>query len=444
MLFNYNSGIKEIFLRKGAYLPGQIAKSGWKLVESVNSLNTNPAIEFGTVLKRQIEPTTKIPYVTQIEEDDEPSDFYGVAVKDVTSEISVDLASTNARIIKNYLNGVAISVMREGYICVPVQNGTPITGEQVYVRIMPSMTNPSLPIGGIEALASQGTIAWKNVFFESGPYFPLEGNNISTSADTPTSQCATIKVAISDYNKAVKITSAPTATAITYGTTLGDIVLNGGEAKDGENVIGGKFVMNSPSYIPPVGTETYTATFIPNDLMTYEKVTNVEVVITVNPATPTIITLPRTSRDLYYGDRLDTIALIGGKANTEGAFEWDEPNTAPQASGNQKVIFYPIDTRDYTDLNDIDVMVTVVKVPTEATVIPTASSVNSGDQLSASTISGGTVVDKRDKALVIQGTWNWDISSLTVSQTSAYGATFTPTNAAKYEPVHENIVVTVN
>lgn len=435
MLFNYNSGLKQVFNRDGSYLPGQKAKTGWKLVESLNS---NQVIEFGQVVKRVIDETTNVPLATSIVEDDDYTSFYGVALRDVVSQSSSNFNSTNANYITNYYIGCPISVMREGYVSVPVQNGEPYVGGQVYVRVAPSIKNPNLPIGGIEALGDVGNVAWKNVFFKSNGYFAMEGTNNYTTSENPTSQCATIQLMISEYKPQPTITQAPTVTAAPYGTTMSELQLNGGSAS-----VDGTFVMNNPNYIPPVGSGvTYTATFIPDDIENYDPVTNVEVSITINKVTPQIITPPVTDGNLYYGDALSTLNLINGVASTSGTFSWEEENTRPQDSGNQTVIFTPDDINDYNVVNNINVNVTVVQVPTEVSVLPTATSVATGSQLSTSTINGGVVINSLTNETV-DGSWAWEEPTTVVNESGQYLAIFEPENADKYETVSTLISVDI-
>lgn len=443
MLFNYNSGIKETFNRKGSYLPGQITKNGWKMIDAINSRTNDNAIEFGTVLKRLIDNNTKIPYVTSIEEDDVYTVFYGIAIRDVVGQSSANLTSPEANFIKTYHKGQQISVMREGYVCVPVQNGTPIPGDQVYVRVAPSLENPNLPIGGIEAIAALGTVAWKGVTFESGAYFPVKDTNTQPTQLKETSQCATIFINKDAYSYVPTITSAPTANDITYGTKMKNVVLNGGSAEFEGEEVPGKFVMNNPEFVAPAGTNTFTASFIPNDLEAYEEVSNIEVVLTVGKATPTLIKAPTAGNKLYYGSQLFNVSLVNGEANTEGIFSWEEENTVPDESGNQKVVFYPTDTDDFNDLNNIDVYVEVIKNPLVVTETPVATSVARGSTLGTSNITGGEVVNKNDRELVVPGSWSWNDETLVVNSRKSFKATFTPENLDKHETISVSLVVGV-
>lgn len=441
MLFNYASGIPENFIRKGGYLPGTIAKTGWKEVESFNSNSVLDPIEFGSVVKRVVNNGTQ--YVETIEEDDTNQKFLGIAVNDLTSQSLIDLNYGNPNIIKQYFSGSAISVMVEGYVCVPVQQGTPKVGQPVYVRVMPSLTNPSLPLGGIEALADVGNVEWKNVIFESDAFYPFVGKTNSPTETTATSQCAIIRVEISKYGIVPNITSAPNDVTITYGTLPKNIELVGGSAEYNGEEVSGKFVMNNPDYLYSAGTHNTTCTFIPDD-SSFERVTNVEISIMVNKATPTVITMPTTSGDLYYGDGLFELALVGGVANTEGSFEWVEENTRPQESGNQEVMFYPLDTDNYNDLNNLQVNVNVIKVPLEMYEQPNVTSVNAGQTLNDSAIEGGIVTDFRDVELEVDGEWSWNNPNEVITSTGSYAATFTPTNVDKYETLTVLLPVAIN
>ena len=439
MLFDYPSGLKEEFNRPGSYMPGTIAKSNCKICESINSLSTNPPIEFGTVLKRQV-TNNGLPYVTQIEEDDSFTVFYGIAVKDFVSQSSLDISSFQNQMIYKYVAGQAISVLVNGYISVPVQSGVPVAGNQVWIRTAPSTDNPSLPIGGIEAEASVGCVAWKGVFFESGPYYPLEGINSETSSNSNTSMCATIFVRNYEnaYGLIPLVEQAPTATDIHYGQPLSAVVLTGGSVSYNDVDIAGTFVINNSDAVLGVGEHDVTCTFIPTDTK-YERITNIEVTVTVEQTTIEISEAPTASGDLYYGDRLAELDLVGGLAinpytneQVYGSFVWHEENTAPSASGNQIADFVPEDDVNYSTVSNINVMVMVVQVPIEVETQPTASEITSGQTLANSAISGGEVVEIRDNTHTVAGTWAWENDTTVVDATGSYTAIFTPSNTAKY------------
>ena len=196
MLFNYNSGLSEAFNRVGSYVPGQEAKVGFKLAPALNTLTTEPAIEFGQVVKRAID-SNGLPYATAIESGDTADDFFGIAYRDVVSQNQVQFGPFSTSYIYTYTPGQPVSVMIGGYICVPVQNGTPAVGGKVYMRVSASSSNTNLPIGGIEATAEGATtVELPNVTFESGPLYPFNGVSTSPTATVPTSQTAIIFIGL--------------------------------------------------------------------------------------------------------------------------------------------------------------------------------------------------------------------------------------------------------
>lgn len=187
MLFNYNSGLKDTFIRGGSYLPGQIAKAGWK---QVLSLNTNEAIEFGQVVKRDV--SGAVPFAVALEASDTAADVYGIAVRDVQSQGQVNYGVFTKSFINSYNPGQPVSIMRKGFITVPVQNGTPTVGGTVYVRVTASSGNTYLPIGGIETAADEGKCVAIKATFESGALFPMNGVTTAPSSSVPTSATAVI------------------------------------------------------------------------------------------------------------------------------------------------------------------------------------------------------------------------------------------------------------
>lgn len=281
MLFNYKSGLKQILNRAGSYLPGQIADINYKKVESISSTFDDEPIEFGTVVKRVVD-TNNIPTVQHIVADDSFTDFYGIAVRDVVTQNNLDISKFEAQIIHGYYAGQTISVMKCGYVSVPVQFGTPTPHTPVWVRVAPSLDNPNLPIGGIEAYGSLGCVRWKGATFESSSYFPVQGLNTQPTTKTGTSQCATIFIREVEYGLIPTVETAPIQSGtLTLGDSLADVVLENGAVTYNGTDVDGKFVMNQPTLVPPVGQHTYTASFVPDELDVYEIITNVEVTITV-------------------------------------------------------------------------------------------------------------------------------------------------------------------
>lgn len=187
MLFNYGSGLKDTYIRTGSYLPGEITKTGWK---QAPSLNSDIAIEFGQAVKRDV--SGAVPLAVNIAASDTAADLYGIAVRDVQSQNQVSYGAYTNSFIYTYTPGQGITVLRKGWIAVPVQNGTPAVGGTVYMRVAANSGNANLPIGGFETSDSSGECVAINAIFESGPIFPMNGTSTTPTASIPTSQVAVI------------------------------------------------------------------------------------------------------------------------------------------------------------------------------------------------------------------------------------------------------------
>lgn len=159
------------------------------------------------------------------------------------------------------------------------------------------------------------------------------------------------------------ITASPTATAITFGQTLGSSSLSGGSASEP-----GTFAFTTPSATPNAGTANQSVTFTPTDTANYNTVTT-SVSVTVNKATPTIITLP-TATAIPAGQTLASSTLSGGSASGVGGlpllgtFAFTTPTTVPVATADQSVTFTPEDTANYnTVITSVSVTVTNSSTP---------------------------------------------------------------------------------
>lgn len=74
--------------------------------------------------------------------------FLGIAVREVKS--ALDFLDQNAGA---YHPGEAVSVLKRGCVNVICQNGAPVAGSAVYVRIKANASLPNAVIGGFEAAA---------------------------------------------------------------------------------------------------------------------------------------------------------------------------------------------------------------------------------------------------------------------------------------------------
>lgn len=153
------------------------------------------------------------------------------------------------------------------------------------------------------------------------------------------------------------ITTAPSATGITYGQALSDSTLTGGTGS-----VPGAFAWTDSTAKPNAGTAQFEVTFTPTDTNYNSTTTNVSV--TVAKATPTL-TAP-TATAIQYGQKLTDSALTGGTATNPngsaaiaGSWHWASGNTQPTATGTFPVSFAPSDTANYNTPANVDTSVTV-------------------------------------------------------------------------------------
>jgi DNA/RNA endonuclease G (NUC1) len=108
---------------------------------------------------------------------------------------------------------------------------------------------------------------------------------VATVSDPNYSGSATATLAV---GKATPIiATAPTASSITYGQSLSNSVLSGGQAKLGGNVVAGTFAFTTPSTQPLLGTSSQAVMFTPSDTGNYNGIAT-SVSVTVNPVAATM------------------------------------------------------------------------------------------------------------------------------------------------------------
>ena len=215
--------------------------------------------------------------------------------------------TTEAEFADEYGAGVAGAVLNQDKITITIVSG--ITGS-----LPISITAPAkgaTPQSTISDTAQYtGTIVWEGspatfapstvytakveLTAKSGYQFAASVNPIVAGADSITEKTVssdgntlTFKAtfpATADKDTPT-ITTLPTASAITYGQTLENSTLWGGEAKFNSSTVAGTFAWETPSTEPAVAdssTTGYTVTFTPSDTATYAS-TTCTVKLTVNP-----------------------------------------------------------------------------------------------------------------------------------------------------------------
>jgi len=147
-------------------------------------------------------------------------------------------------------------------------------------------------------------------------------------------------------------------------------------------------VVYTPPPAPAPGLYGVSVIFIPTDLDNYLSVddeVNVEVLADTGP----LVTTWPTASDIVYGQPLSASELTGGVATVDGSFGFDAPTTVLNAGTHSvAVTFTPTDTASYSPVSGS--VTVVVGKATPVVTWPTASDINHGQYLSASTLSGGT------------------------------------------------------
>ena len=186
--FNYTKPY-EVFSKVGAALPG-----------FQTTLAPQP-ITFAAVAAEELEAgqlveVTKSNGVFKVSKCTAAAKAAGIVLADVHAQI-VREGLGNQQIYA-FAAGQTVTVMREGYVWVPVQDATPtITrGNAVYVRIAADSDNDAALIGGIESAAvSDETAQVSAIVWTGNVGFPETGNNNgSTETYGATGRTAEVKV----------------------------------------------------------------------------------------------------------------------------------------------------------------------------------------------------------------------------------------------------------
>ena len=127
------------------------------------------------------------------------------------------------------------------------------------------------------AASVKGSFAWENPH-TTPDIGTSEQNYVFTPSDTANYASTTGTVNVTVNKATPTVTQAPAASDISFGQTLADIALSGGEAS-----IAGSFAWSNPGNAPSVGTSTHAYTFTPDDTENYAT-TSGTVTLTVNKA----------------------------------------------------------------------------------------------------------------------------------------------------------------
>ena len=198
-IFNYTKGYDVIkFDTIGACLPGY-ASTLAPIFASFAGIVADDYVENGQLVKVVRDTTGKMNALTikGIVANDAATAVAGVVMSDLKGQHFIN--DSGVQYVYQTAKGQTATVLRNGYIWVPVQNATPTIakGGAVYMRNKASATNTALPIGGVESAAASGeNVALTNFEFTGLVGFPCTGQNNGTTTTGLTGRTAQVKVSL--------------------------------------------------------------------------------------------------------------------------------------------------------------------------------------------------------------------------------------------------------
>lgn len=198
-IFNYTKGYDVIkFDTIGACLPGY-ASTLAPIFASFAGIVADDYVENGQLVKVVRDNTEKMNALTieGIVANDAATAVAGVVMSDLKGQHFIN--DSGVQYVYQTAKGQTATVLRNGYIWVPVQNATPTIakGGAVYMRNKASTTNTALPIGGIESASISGeNVALTNFEFTGLVGFPCTGQNNGTTTTGLTGRTAQVKVSL--------------------------------------------------------------------------------------------------------------------------------------------------------------------------------------------------------------------------------------------------------
>lgn len=198
-IFNYTKGYDVIkFDTIGACLPGY-ASTLAPIFASFAGIVADDYVENGQLVKVVRDTTGKMNALTikGIVANDAATAVAGVVMSDLKGQHFIN--DSGVQYVYQTAKGQTATVLRNGYIWVPVQNATPTIakGGAVYMRNKASTTNTALPIGGIESASISGeNVALTNFEFTGLVGFPCTGQNNGTTTTGLTGRTAQVKVSL--------------------------------------------------------------------------------------------------------------------------------------------------------------------------------------------------------------------------------------------------------
>ena len=219
-----------------------------------------------------------------------------------------------------------------------------------------------------------------------------------------------------------------------WPAATGTVVFKDGAVPFGTATLnGGVAVLTTNSL--ELGSHSINAEF-PGDRRYFGSTNTTPITQTVTQGVPQVVTWP-TAGTISYGQTLASSTLTGGSVTPTGAFEWVDSGIAPDiGTASHEVVFIPTDTVRYITVTGT-VSVTVNKAASDVTEWPTATSINLGYPLSASTLIGGSATPA--------GAFAWKSPTNRLhAGTASQGVTFTPDDTNRYLNATGTVSVTIN
>ena len=177
-----------------------------------------------------------------------------------------------------------------------------------------------------------------------------------------------------------------------------------------------------------------------------------QVVVTQAALTPTITVTPAVGGYTYLGSiqgpGVSEVTQGGSTGGVTlsyagtGSTSYGPSATPPINAGTYTLTATVAADSTYNEASSTPTAFTIAKATPTVSVAPTATTINAGQALSLSTLSGGSATGVG--GAIVAGTFAWTDSSAVVNATASYSVTFTATDGANYNTASSTASVTVN
>lgn len=188
-IFDYSKGVKDT-LNFDGFLPGQETKGHPNFLAMSAIVKNGKTVEAGMAVKITRATAGNL-VVEPIEADDTADKFAGIIERDEQSQKDYTLFG-GPQFIYAFPAGMNVSLVRNGYVAVPVQNATPTISLNgtLYMRIK---TGAGKVVGGIESAAdTTNTVALTKCHFTGLSGYPTGSTNDGTTSTQITGRTAEI------------------------------------------------------------------------------------------------------------------------------------------------------------------------------------------------------------------------------------------------------------